>query len=64
MSWFLASGDPSIGTSASASVLLMNIQDQFPVRLTGLPGGSDLNNYLKNSEISLKSCIFKTMIFT
>ena len=42
----------------------MNIQDQFPVRLTGLPGGSDLNNYLKNSEISLKSCIFKTMIFT
>ena len=62
MSWFLASGDPSIGTSAS--VLLMNIQDQFPVRLTGLPGGSDLNNYLKNSETSLKSCIFKTMIFT
>ena len=32
---FLSSGDQSIGTSASASVLAMNIQDWFPLGLTG-----------------------------
>ena len=36
MNQFLASGGLSIGVSASASVLLMNIQDQFPLGLTGL----------------------------
>ena len=35
MSLFFASGGQSIGVSASASVLLMNIQDWFPVGLTG-----------------------------
>ena len=35
MSWFFASGGQSIGVSASASVLPMNIQDGFPLRLTG-----------------------------
>ena len=35
MSWFFASGGWSIGVSASASVLPMNIQDWFPLRLTG-----------------------------
>ena len=35
MSQFFASGGQSIGASASASVLLMNIQDQFPLGLTG-----------------------------
>ena len=34
MSQFLASGGQSIGVSASASVLPMNIQDWFPLRLT------------------------------
>ena len=33
---FFASGAQSIGTSASASVLPMNIQDWFPLGLTGL----------------------------
>ena len=33
---FFASGGQSIGTSASASVLPMNIQDWFPLGLTGL----------------------------
>ena len=33
---FFASGGQSIGVSASASVLPMNIQDWFPLRLTGL----------------------------
>ena len=34
-SQFFASGTKSIGVSASASVLPMNIQDWFPLRLTG-----------------------------
>ena len=33
MSWFFASGGQSIGASASASVLPMNIQDWFPLGL-------------------------------
>ena len=36
MSQFLASGGQSIGDSASASVLPINIQDKFPLELTGL----------------------------
>ena len=35
MSWFFTSGGQSIGVSDSASVLPMNIQDWFPLRLTG-----------------------------
>ena len=36
MSWLLTSSDQSIGASASASVLQMNIQGWFPLRLIGL----------------------------
>ena len=36
MSWLFASGRQSIGASASASVLAMNIQGWFPLGLTGL----------------------------
>ena len=36
MSRLFASGDQSIGASASASVLPLNIQDWFPLGLTGL----------------------------
>ena len=36
MSQLFASGGQSIGISASASVLLMNIQDWFPLGWTGL----------------------------
>ena len=36
ISWLFASGDQSIGASASASVPPMNIQDWFPSGLTGL----------------------------
>ena len=35
MNQFFTSGDQSIGVSASASVLPMNIQDWFPLGLTG-----------------------------
>ena len=37
MSQFFASGGQSIGASASASILPMNIQDWFPWGLIGLP---------------------------
>ena len=36
VSWLFASGDQSIGTSASASILPMNIQDWFLLGLTDL----------------------------
>ena len=36
MSWLFTSGGQSIGASASASVLPMNIQGWLPLRLTGL----------------------------
>ena len=36
MSWLFASGGQSIGASVTASVLPMNIQDWFPLKLTGL----------------------------
>ena len=36
MSQFFESGGQSVGASASASVLPMNIQDWFPLELTGL----------------------------
>ena len=36
VSWLIPSGGQNIGTSASASVLPMNIQDLFPLGLTGL----------------------------
>ena len=35
MSWLFTSGGQSIGVSASASVLPMNIQDRFPLGWTG-----------------------------
>ena len=35
MSWLFASGGQNTGTSVSASVLPVNIQDWFPLRLTG-----------------------------
>ena len=43
LSWIFASGGQSIG--ALASVLLMNIQDWFPLELTGL-------NYLQSKGLS------------
>ena len=36
LSWLFASGSQSIGASASVTVLLMNIQDWFPLGLIGL----------------------------
>ena len=36
ISWLLLSGGPSIGPSASASILPLNTQGWFPFKLTGL----------------------------
>ena len=36
VSWLFISGGPSVGVSASASVLAVNIQDWFPLGWTGL----------------------------
>ena len=36
MNWLFVSGNQCIGTSASGSVLLVNIQDWFPLRWSGL----------------------------
>ena len=44
MSQFFASGGQSIGVSASASALSMNIQDWFPLRLTGLISLQEINS--------------------
>ena len=56
MSWLFASGDQSTGASVSASVLLMSIQDWFPLGLTGLifscsPEGSLWHHSLKVSVV-------------
>ena len=56
MSQFFASGGQSIGASASASVLPMNIQDWFPLGLNGLIS-------LQSKRLSIKckedlSCVF------
>ena len=54
MSQFFTSGGQSIGVSASASVLPMNIQDWFPLGLTGLvclqPNG--LSRVFSNNTVS------------
>ena len=60
MSQFLISGGLSIGTPASASVLSMNIQDWFPLGMTGLNLQSKglLGNLLQhhNSKASVLQC--------
>ena len=46
MSQFLESGGQIIGVSTSASVHPMNIQDWFPLGLTGLIGGEWIHVYV------------------
>ena len=56
VSWLFISGGWSIGASASASVLPMNIQDWFPLGLTGLSPCS-----LKDSQESSPTPQFKSI---
>ena len=59
MSQPLASGGQSIGVSASASVLPMNIQDRFPLRENGLNTPNwkikDVRLIFKDSTLSVQS---------
>ena len=61
MSQFFASGGQRIGASASASVLLMNIQGWFPLGLTGLI--SLLSKGLSRVYHSSKASIFRSVFF-
>ena len=56
MSHLFASGGQSIGSSASASILPMNIQDWFPLRLTGL-----ISLQSKNSQESSSTPQFESI---
>ena len=60
MGWLFTSHGQSIGASASASVLPMNIQDWFPVELTGL--SSLLSNGL--SRVFSSTTVWKYQFFS
>ena len=53
MCWLFASGGQSIGASASASVLPMNIQDWFPLGLTGWISGCWNSHFHFNYHFNL-----------
>ena len=58
MSWFFASGGQSIGASASASALPMNIQDCLPIGLTGLISlqSKGLSRILSKTRVQRLQC--------
>ena len=58
MCWLFASGGQSIGASASASVLPMNIQDWFPLGLTGWISGCWNSHFHFNYHFSLYTSLF------
>ena len=60
MSWFFVSGGQSIGVSASASVLPMNIQDWFLLELTGLISlqSKGLSRVFSNKSINSSALSF------
>ena len=66
VSWLLASGSQNIGASASASVLLMNIQCWFPLELTGLISllSKGLSRVFSEYSLSLKACYIALKILT
>ena len=60
MSPFFASGGQSIGVSASASVLPMNIQDWFPLGWTGLISllSKELSRVFSNTTVQIFNSFF------
>ena len=64
LSQFFASGGQSTGASASASVLPMNIQDWFPLGLTGLVSlqSKGLSRVFSNTTVQ-KHQFFSTQLF-
>ena len=65
MSQFFPSGGQSIGVSASASVLPMNIQDWFPLGLTGLISlqSKGLSKVFSNTTTASKASILRCSAF-
>ena len=61
MNQFFTSGGQSIGASASASVLPMNIQDWFPLGLTGLVSCSPSNSQESSPTPQFKSINSSTL---
>ena len=63
VSQLFTSGGQSVGSSASASVLPMNIQDWFPLRLTGLNSllSQGLSRVFSNSTVQ-KNQFFGTQL--
>ena len=55
MNWLFITGGQSITDLASASVLLMNIQGRFPLRLTGLISCSPRDSQKSSSAPQFKS---------
>ena len=58
VSQFFASGGQSIGASASASILPMNIQGSFPLRLTGLISVQSKGHSRVSSSITIQKHLF------
>ena len=56
MSWLFTSGGQNIEVSASASVLPMNIQDWFPLELTGWISFKSLLFQQHSSKASILHC--------
>ena len=65
MSEFFESGGQSIGVSASASVLLMNIQDLFPLGLTGRTSlqSKGLTRVFSNTTVQKQSILQLSAFF-
>ena len=65
MSWFFTSGGQSIGVSASTSVLPMNIQDWFPLGLTGLISlqSKGLSRVFSNTTVQNISSLVLSLLY-
>jgi len=67
MSWLFVSGGQSIGTSASASVLPMNILGRFPFGLTGLISlqsrDSQESSPVPHFEPQVQNALLSTLFF-
>ena len=64
MSWLFTSGGQNIGASASASVLPMNIQDRFPLGLTGfylLAVQGALKSFLQHHSSKVNSLVLRLL---
>ena len=65
MNQFFTSGGQSIGVSASASGLPMNIQDWFPLRWTGWISlqAKELSRVFSNTTVQNLTCLFLCIYF-